>query len=113
MPGVLGMRRDPELTVFLTERFDEIGRRFEDVYRRLGSLHALDATLALVERATGLQIRVHRGKITTTETQNWTPYERSWKQLSDLVQHLSELRDLISATFEEYAYARADGRAAG
>lgn len=59
-------------------------------YRELtagpGSLHALDATLALVERATGLQIRVHRGKITTTETPNWTPHERSWRQLSDLVQ---------------------------
>lgn len=65
-------------------------------YRELtagpGSLHALDATLALVERATGLQIRVRRGKITTTETPTWTPHERSWKQLSDLVQETAAYR---------------------
>jgi hypothetical protein len=58
-------------------------------YRKLTSgpesLHALDATLALIERATGVQIHVRGGAITATESATWTPRARSWKQLSDLV----------------------------
>lgn len=64
-------------------------------YRKLTSdpesLHALDATLALLERATGLQIHVRGGVITITETSTWTPRDRSWKQLSDLAQRTDRI----------------------
>jgi len=59
-------------------------------YRRLtvGSetLHALDATLMLVEKATGLQIRVRRGSVMVTKAPTWTRYAPSWKPLSDIAE---------------------------
>jgi hypothetical protein len=56
-------------------------------YRRLivGSetLQALDATLTLLERATGLRIGVLRNSVITAAAPAWIPPGRSWKQLSN------------------------------
>lgn len=58
-------------------------------YRKLTvgpeTLHALDATLALLEKATGLQIRARRSAVMVTKAPAWTPYARSWKTLSDII----------------------------
>lgn len=78
-------------------------------YRRLTvgpeTLHALDATLTLLEKATGLQIRVRRGAVIVTKAPAWTPHVRSWKRLSDLVEHLETARNapLLSRRHERDA----------
>ncbi|MBI4610353.1 MAG: hypothetical protein HY726_15245 [Candidatus Rokubacteria bacterium] len=59
-------------------------------YRRLTvgpeKLPALDAALTLLEKATGLHIRVHRGSVVVTKIPAWIPPVRSWKSLSNLVE---------------------------
>ena len=52
------------------------------------TLHALDATLTLLEKATGLQIRVRRGSVIVTKAPAWKPRVQSWKPLSDSIEQL-------------------------
>lgn len=65
-------------------------------YRKLTvgpeTLYALDATLTLIEKATGLQIRVRRGLVMVTTAQRWTPYARSWKPLSSIAEEAEATR---------------------
>jgi tetratricopeptide (TPR) repeat protein len=54
---------------------------YRQLVKRPESLNTLDATFSLLERATGLEVRVHGPDLTVKETEAWNQYGGSWKRL--------------------------------